>query len=110
MILGDTLFHNFYVEIIKSSNGGTFLLVGHTDKKGNDAYNLKLSQQRAAEVVKELEKRGVSSYQLKSKGVGEADAVASETASDAERLQDRKVEVKSVTGAEWNALPKSDLK
>ncbi len=96
--------------LIKSSNGGTFLLVGHTDKKGNDAYNLKLSQQRAAEVVKELEKRGVSSYQLKSKGVGEADAVASETASDAERLQDRKVEVKSVTGAEWNALPKSDLK
>ena len=69
-----------------------------------------MSQQRAAEVVKELEKRGVSSYQLKSKGVGEADAVAPETASDVERLQDRKVEVKSVTGAEWNALPKSDLK
>lgn len=96
--------------LIKSSNGGTFLLIGHTDKKGNDAYNLKLSQHRAAQVVKELEKRGVSASQLKSKGVGETDALVNENASDSDRLQDRKVEVKFVEGSEWNSLPKSDLK
>ena len=82
--------------LIKSTNGGTFLLIGHTDKKGSDAANLKLSQLRAAEVVKELVKRGVPSSQLKSKGVGEAEATVPETASDAERLQDRKVEVKAL--------------
>ena len=82
--------------LIKSTNGGTFLLIGHTDKKGSDAANLKLSQLRAAEVVKELVKRGVAPSQLKSKGVGEAEATVPETASDAERLQDRKVEVKAL--------------
>ena len=82
--------------LIKSTNGGSFLLIGHTDKKGSDAANLKLSQARAAEVVKELVKRGVPSSQLKSKGVGEAEATVPETASDAERLQDRKVEVKAL--------------
>ena len=96
-------------EIIKSSNGGTFLLTGHTDKKGNDAYNLKLSRQRAAAVVSELEKRGVNGNQLKSVGVGERDATVPETASDAERLIDRKVEVEAVNGAAWDALQKSDL-
>lgn len=82
--------------LIKSTNGGTFLLIGHTDKKGSDAANLKLSQLRAAEVVKELVKRGVAPSQLKSKGIGEAEATVPETASDAERLQDRKVEVKAL--------------
>ena len=82
--------------LIKSTNGGSFLLIGHTDKKGSDAANLKLSQPRAAEVVKELVKRGVAPSQLKSKGVGEAEATVPETASDAERLQDRKVEVKAL--------------
>ena len=82
--------------LIKSTNGGSFLLIGHTDKKGSDAANLKLSQARAAEVVKELVKRGVAPSQLKSKGVGEAEATIPETASDAERLQDRKVEVKAL--------------
>ena len=46
--------------------------------------------------VKELVKRGVAPSQLKSKGVGEAEATVPETASDAERLQDRKVEVKAL--------------
>lgn len=82
--------------IIKSTKGGVFMIIGHTDKKGNDAYNMKLSEQRAAEVVKELEKRGVSASQLKSKGVGETEATIPESASDAERLQDRKVEVKAL--------------
>lgn len=96
-------------EIIKSSNGGTFLITGHTDKKGSDSYNLNLSRQRAAAVVSELEKRGVSDSQLKSTGVGERDATVAETASDAERLQDRKVVVEAVNGAAWDSLQKSDL-
>ena len=96
-------------EIIKSSNGGTFLLTGETDKKGSDVYNLKLSRQRAAAVVNALEARGVSSNQLKSKGVGEANAVVPETATDAERMTDRKVVVTAVDKAAFDAMDKSDL-
>ena len=96
-------------EIIKNSNGGTFLLTGETDKKGSDVYNLKLSRQRAAAVVNALEARGVSSNQLKSKGVGEANAVVPETSTDAERMTDRKVVVTAVDKAAFDAMDKSDL-
>ena len=95
---------------IKEFNGGQYLVVGHTDKKGSDAYNLKLSRERAASVVKALEARGFKAEQLKSKGVGEAEATVAETASDAERLVDRKVEVKAIVDMnEWAALKKSDV-
>lgn len=96
-------------KMIKASNGGTFLLVGHTDKKGSAASNLRISKQRAAAVVKALEERGVNPSQLKSKGVGSAEAKVPVTASDADRLQDRRVEVKYVTGAEWDTLAKDDV-
>ena len=96
-------------EVIKSSNGGTFLVTGHTDKKGNDAYNLKLSRERAASIVRALEQRGVADSQLKSTGVGEQEAVVPEPASDEERARDRKVVVEAIDGAAWEALQKSDL-
>ena len=96
-------------DLIKDSRGGTFLLTGETDKKGSDAYNLKLSRQRAAAVVNALEARGVSGTQLKSRGVGEANAMVDEKASDAERMADRKVVVTAVDQAAFDAMLKSDL-
>ena len=60
-------------------------------------------------MVKALEERGVEHSQLKSKGVGFEFAEVPVTASDAEREKDRKVEVKHVTGSEWDALTKSDV-
>lgn len=95
-------------EIIKSSNGGTFLITGHTDKKGAESYNLRLSQRRAAAVVQALEARGVAETQLKSKGVGEAEAEVAENASNAERLKDRKVVVSAIDAAAWEAIKKRD--
>ena len=100
---------NQAAEVIKSSNGGKFLLTGHTDKKGSDSYNLDLSRRRAASVVQALEARGVNTNQLKSKGVGERDAVVPESASDAERMKDRKVVVEAIDPSAWEALQKSDL-
>lgn len=95
-------------EIIKSSNGGTFLVTGHTDKKGAASYNLNLSRKRAAAVVQGLEARGVVESQLKSKGVGEAEATVPENASNEERLKDRKVVVSAVDAAAWDAINKRD--
>ena len=43
---------------------------GHTDNKGADAYNQRLSEQRAASVVKWLTSHGVAEDRLVSKGLG----------------------------------------
>ena len=69
---------------------------------------MKLSQRRAAAVVKGLEARGVVESQLKSKGFGESEATVDENASNAERLKDRKVVVSAVDAAAWDAIKKRD--
>jgi len=43
---------------------------GHTDNQGGDAYNKRLSNQRAASVVKYLTSRGILAERLTSKGYG----------------------------------------
>ena len=96
-------------EIIKSSNGGKFIVVGQTDKKGSEAYNLTLSRKRAAAVVGALEARGVNQNQLKSIGVGEQKAEVPETASNEERMKDRKVVIIAADADAWEAMQKSDL-
>lgn len=93
---------------LKQYGNGKYLVIGHTDKKGSDAYNLKLSRQRAASVVAALEARGVSADKLKSRGVGSAQATEPATASDEARLKDRKVVVEEITTL-WESLPKHDI-
>ena len=48
---------------------------GHTDERGNDAYNLDLSDRRAAAVKKYLEDKGVAADRLESQGYGETQPV-----------------------------------
>lgn len=43
----------------------------HTDSRGTDAYNIKLSQQRAESVVKYLTEKGIEKKRLVAKGYGE---------------------------------------
>ena len=96
--------------IIKT-DGGRFLLTGETDRKGSDAYNLSLSQKRAASVVSALDARGVDPNALKSVGIGEQNAKVDEKASDAERQADRKVTVRYIgEDSDWNKYQKSDVK
>ena len=51
----------------------------HTDSKGTDAYNLKLSDARAKSVVDYLLSKGISTDRLVSKGYGETNPVADNT-------------------------------
>ena len=44
---------------------------GHTDEQGNDAYNMDLSNRRAATVMNYLRDRGIAADRLTSKGYGE---------------------------------------
>lgn len=48
----------------------------HTDSKGSDAYNLKLSQRRAESVVQYLSNAGVAKERMVAKGFGESEPIA----------------------------------
>jgi outer membrane protein OmpA-like peptidoglycan-associated protein len=71
---------------------------GYTDKVGNDASNLKLSDNRAKAVQAALGKEGVGGQVPSAEGYGETQATVAETASDAERKVDRKTAVRLMKG------------
>lgn len=64
---------------------------GHTDNKGSKNVNTRLSQDRAAAVQKALEKRGVESGRLVSKGYG-PDQPIGDNKTDEGRAQNRRVQ------------------
>ena len=67
----------------------------HTDSKGNDEYNLKLSERRAKSVVDYLVKKGITIDRLIAKPYGESNPVdTNET--DEGRQKNRRVEIKVV--------------
>jgi outer membrane protein OmpA-like peptidoglycan-associated protein len=66
-------------------------IYGYTDSKGADAYNLSLSDRRAAAVRSYLSSKGIAASRMVTKGMGEADPVATND-TDAGRAQNRRVE------------------
>ena len=96
--------------VMQTAPDERFLVIGHTDKVGSEAANLRLSRARAAAVVAALEKRGVNPAQLKSIGMGFAEATVPATASNEERQRDRRVVVKSLSAEEWGQYGKSDVR
>ena len=72
--------------------GTDVLVVGHTDAKGTDDYNLSLSTKRAASAENYLVSQGVTRARLRSAGRGEAEPVATND-TDAGRQQNRRVEI-----------------
>ena len=66
---------------------------GHTDDVGNDAFNQKLSENRAAAVKAYLVKKGVDESRLESVGHGETEPVA-DNKTAAGRQKNRRVELK----------------
>ena len=57
-------------------------LSSHTDAKGSDAYNLKLSQERAKSVVDYMISKGIDSRRLRDAGYGESRPIAPNTNED----------------------------
>ena len=72
-------------------------LGGHTDAKGSDEYNQRLSEQRAAAVVKYLKSKGVAADRLTSAGYGESQPVADNETEEGRELN-RRVELKITEG------------
>jgi len=69
------------------------VVAGHTDSEGEEAYNLGLSQRRAATVLQWLADRGVGAGRLSSEGLGESRPVA-DNGSEAGRALNRRVQLR----------------
>jgi outer membrane protein OmpA-like peptidoglycan-associated protein len=68
------------------------LIEGHTDNTGEDSYNQKLSERRAAEVQDYLTSQGVDGSRLTTRGYGEKQPVATND-TDEGRTANRRVAV-----------------
>jgi len=80
------------VSILKEEGTIAVIVEGHTDSKGTDAYNLKLSQRRADAVEGYLVDHGISASRLRTEGFGESRPVATNDTADG-RAQNRRVEL-----------------
>lgn len=81
------------VQLLKENPALRIELGSHTDSKGADDYNLKLSDARAASVVTYLVGKGIAQERLVAKGYGETGPVATNE-TDEGRQQNRRTEFK----------------
>ena len=79
--------------LLKEDTNVKVSVEGHTDSVGSDAYNLGLSNRRAVAVKDFLVNEGVADGRLTTRGLGEAQPVASNDTADG-RAQNRRVELK----------------
>jgi OmpA-OmpF porin, OOP family len=80
-------------EILKAYPEATIKLGGYTDNKGPADFNLKLSQDRADNVMAELVKLGIDAGRMKAEGYGEQYPVASNEIEEG-RAQNRRIDLR----------------
>ncbi len=80
---------------VKGLNLEVIIATGHTDSKGSDAYNQKLSVKRADAVKAYLTGKGLDASRVYTEGKGEAQPVA-DNKSDEGRAKNRRVEIEVV--------------
>jgi outer membrane protein OmpA-like peptidoglycan-associated protein len=89
------------VEILNVNPGIIVEFGAHTDSKGDDLYNEKLSQRRAESVVKYLKKEGINKERMVAKGYGESQFIAPNSHPDGSdnpegRQLNRRTEIKVI--------------
>lgn len=67
-------------------------IVGHTDSKGSDAYNQRLSEGRANSLVREMIERGIDASRMEPEGRGESEPIDTNR-TEAGRQNNRRIEV-----------------
>lgn len=60
------------VQVMKRHPNMRIKIKSHTDSRGSDIYNLKLSQQRATTTKQYILSKGIDAYRLESEGYGES--------------------------------------
>ncbi len=79
-------------DVLRSNPTIHIRIEGHTDSKGNNRYNKKLSDKRAASVLQYLTDKGIEAYRLESVGYGEERPIE-DNSTDAGRAANRRVEI-----------------
>lgn len=78
------------INVLKEYPETNIEVQGHTDNKGSDNYNHRLSERRATAVAAFLKNHGISSSRLTTKGYGENAPVADNSTNEG-RAQNRRV-------------------
>ena len=83
---------NNVAQVLRENDQTMVEITGHTDSKGSDSYNQRLSEERARAVTDYLAAQGVSMARMNAHGMGESMPLA---ANDREsgRQQNRRVEI-----------------
>jgi OOP family OmpA-OmpF porin len=79
-------------KIAATPGNESLTIVGHTDSKGAEGYNMELSLRRAKAVADYLASKGVSRAAMTIQGKGESQPVA-DNATEAGRAKNRRVEI-----------------
>ena len=69
-------------------------LSSHTDQRGKDAYNMKLSQQRAEAAVAYIVSKGIAKSRITAKGYGETRPIVLKPTTEEEYQRNRRTEFK----------------
>lgn len=92
-------------ETLKKYDDTDILIEGHTDNTGEDAYNQKLSENRADAVENFLVTQGIQDSRVTTKGYGESQPLDSND-TEAGRQKNRRVEVAIYANKEMKRLAK----
>ncbi|HEX2139687.1 MAG TPA: OmpA family protein [Woeseiaceae bacterium] len=89
---GASMAINRIADFLRDQPERRLLIEGHTDARGSEQYNERLSMQRAYAVAEALAERGIATNRLQPVGLGESYPVASNETT-AGRQQNRRVEI-----------------
>ncbi len=78
------------VQMLKENPNLIVEISAHTDERGNDDYNLNLSQRRAQSVVDYLVRNGIPMKRLVAKGYGESQLIVRNAATEMEHQMNRR--------------------
>jgi outer membrane protein OmpA-like peptidoglycan-associated protein/tetratricopeptide (TPR) repeat protein len=82
------------VQVLQNNKSMVVLVKAHTDNRGSDVYNLRLSDARAKSTVQYILSKGISKEQISGKGMGETEPKVDckETCSEEQHAENRRSE------------------
>lgn len=86
--------------IINRDEDTTLMIVGHTDSRGDDDYNLRLSERRAQSANRFMVSQGLSSSRIQIVGRGEYEPIADNNTDDG-RQKNRRIEVAITASSDY---------
>ncbi|HLF96673.1 MAG TPA: OmpA family protein [Methylococcaceae bacterium] len=98
---------NGVAQVLRENDQTAVEITGHTDSKGSDSYNQRLSEERARAVADYLAAQGVNMARMNARGMGESMPLASND-TDGGRQQNRRVEILIQPISQPAAAPQPD--